>query len=695
MNNNDGCNRVLQAAGNRVALTNCGICNARCGMKITLAGSRIDKVEGWTDHPTSRGYLCPKGRAIKELVEAPDRLKSPLVKKPEGGWQEISWHEALDLVAGKINKLKENYGAEALAVHVGQSGVGKEFTHYAARFCQVYGTPNFSTAGSHCHYSRVMANCLTYGALPEPDFKESDCIVLWGSNPAESSPLLSREIKQARRQGAKLIVVDPRRTATAGVADLHLQLRPGTDGALALGLLRVVVTEGLYDREFVERWTVGFDRLAEHLAGFTPETAAIITGVPAAKIVEAARLYARSGPACISQGNALELHTNGFQAARAVAVLQAVTGNLDIAGGAVIKTPPRLASLIAAYNQESRKPAIGQNEFPLFYRHTRQAQANIYAEAILEGKPYPLRGMIVDGSNPALTWPNAGKVRRALAGLEFLAVIDHFMTATAALADIVIPVATFLGQDELADWTGARGDLRLGLIPGTAADTGQMTNWKFWSELACRMGYGDYFPWETEEAAINDRIKPLGYTVEELKQKPDGIVYGKWTPKKYEREWFKTASGKVELYSNELLRHGYEPLPVYREPGESPVSTPEVFSKYPFILTAGARTLGYFHSRYRNIPSLRQIAPEPLVEIHVDQAGALGIADGDRVMVESLRGKIELRAKLSREIHPGVILIPHGWAEANVNLLTDNDTLDPVTGFPACRSLLARVYKKD
>lgn len=696
MNNIDNQERqILGTEANHIVLTNCGICNANCGMKISFADGHIVKVEGQADHPVSKGYLCPKGKAIRELVEAPDRLKRPLRKTVDGQWQEISWDGAFELIAQKLKAIKASYGAEAVAVHVGQAGVGKEFTPYVERFCQVFGTLNFSTAGSQCHQSRAMANAFTYGVFPDPDYENSNCIVLWAYNPQESCPPLMNDINKACRRGGKLIVIDPRKTSLASKADAHLQLRPGTDGALALGMLHVIIKEGLYDKAFVDKWTSGFARLVEHIEDYLPERVEKITLVPASRIEEAARLYAKSSPACIAQGNALELHTNGFQAARAVSILQAVTGNLDITGGAIFAPPAKLTSLTLKNHDESQKQAIGQKEFPLFYKYTHQAQANIYTEAILEGKPYPLKGMIIAGSNPVLTWPKAGRVKRALASLDFLVVVDHFMTETAKLADIVLPVSTLLGGYEFWHRSGELGESRFGLVPMVATDQGQMTNWKFWIELAVRMGYGDYFPWETEEAALNDRVKPLGCTFEELRQKPDGIIYSERTEKKYERTGFKTASGKVEFYSDELKSHGYDPLPIYQEPDESPVSVPGLFSEYPFILTSGARTLGYFHSRYRNLPSLRKIAPEPLVEIHEDKARALGIADGDTVIVESTRGRIELKAKLSAEIHPDVIFIPHGWDEANVNLLTDNESLDPITGFPPYRSLLVRISKKN
>jgi anaerobic selenocysteine-containing dehydrogenase len=661
-------------------------------MEITLEDDRILKVAGQAGNAFTHGYLCPKGRTVKELLEAPDRLKSPLKKTASGRWQEVSWDEALSFTADKLAEIKSCHGAQAVAVHVGQAGVGKESTPYAQRFCQAFGTPNFSTAGSHCHHSKTMANEYTYGALPVPDYRNSSCIVLWAYNPSVSCPPLMKNINGALSRGAKLIVVDPRVTALAQTADIHLKPRPGTDGALALGMLNVIIKERLYDRDFVGRWTVGFDQLASLTAEYPPEAVEKITWVPAGNVRDAARLYAQSPPACIYPGIAVELHTNGFQAARAISVLQAITGNLDIRGGVVFVPRAKLSPLELS-SVEEKIPAIGQDEFPLFNKHTRQAQANIYSTAILEGKPYPLKGMIIAGSNPLLTWPNAGKLKRALDSLEFLAVVDHFMTETASLADIVLPAATFLHGYELWDRAGVYGEPRIGLSPTVISDGSQMTNWKIWIELAGRTGCGDYFPWETEEDAIKYRLTPLGITFEELVGMPEGYIYGERLERKYENDGFRTPSGKVEIYSEELKQYGYDPLPVYKEPAESPVSTPEIFSEYPLILTTGARTPGYMHSRFRNLHSLRKLSPEPRIDINQDKAKELGIQEGEAVIVESVRGRIELQARLTDEIQPEVIFIPHGWDEANANILSDNEVLDPITGFPSDRSLLARIRK--
>lgn len=679
--------------GKQTFQTVCGMCNGMCGLNITVEQGTIVGIGARKDS-LSQGHLCPKGKAIAEIVHAPDRLRKPVRKTGDGQWQEISWDDALDLITNKLSDIKVRFGAKAVAVHVGQTGVRKEFTPYLERFCSVFGTPNCSSSGSHCHVAKAMANIITYGALPVPDYANSACIVLWGSDPSVSCPPLMNDINKALANGAKLLVVDPRTTQVARKADFHLQLRPGTDGALALGIINVIIQEKLYNHEFVNKWTIGFPELSELVKDYTPAKVEQITWVPAARLIEVARLIALSSSACVTSGLALELQTNGFQALRAIAILQAITGNLDVPGGALFVPPAKLASLTPENTTGSDELAIGQKEYPLFHDHTKRAQANLYAEAILTEQPYSIKGMIVAGSNPVLTWPNTEKVMEALKQLEFLVVMDHFMTETAKLADLVLPASTFLSRTEL--WHGASiyGVQKLGLSPQVLEEDECLTDWSFWNQLAQKMGYKESFPWASEEEALNFRLEPLGLSVESLMQHLEGYDYGKKKIKKYETTGFKTPSGKVEINCKNLEELGYEPLPVYLEPISSPISMSKMAEKYPLVLT-GARSVGYYHSRYRNIPSLRKLSPEPLVELHPDLAKQLGIEDGEDVVVESWRKKgIILKAKITKTIDARVISIPHGWSEANVNFLTDDEALDPVTGFPAYRSLLARLIKK-
>ena len=672
---------------------NCLTCSCSCGVTLRVEEGRVVEAVGRESDPVSHGFICPKGRALPEIEEAPDRLRTPLRRRQGGGWDEIGWEEALDEVAERIAKLKASYGAESVAVHVGESGVGKEFPGYAQRFCQAFGTPNVSDAGAHCHTAKEMAWVLTCGALPAPDFRHSRCMVLWGCNPSKSYPALGVPIAEALREGARCIVVDPRVTSLARRADVHLQLRPGTDGAVALGMLHVIIREHLYDAAFVDAWTVGFDALAERAAEYPPERAAEIAWVRPEDIEAAARLYAKSGPACIAPGIAPELQTGGVQALRAVACLEAVTGNLDVVGGGLFPLRPPLSKVRMKDAPRPVAAAVGAVEFPVYHRHTHHAQANLYARAILEGDPYPLRGLVVDGGNPLLSWPGAGTVRHAFEQLEFLAVMDVFMTDTARLAHIVLPAATFLERDELWGGSYLYAEPRLGVALRALEAEGCHTDWELWSGLAQRLGMQDFFPWEDERSALDWRLSPLGVTAAGLGAQEEGMLFAEKEERAYLKKGFRTPSGKVELYSGQLETLGYDPLPGHTEPAESPLSRPELAADYPLVLTTGARELGYLHTRFRNIPSLRARFPRPVVEVHPDAASALGLVEGQMAAVVSPRDRVEAEVVITDAIDPRVIRMPHGWSEANVNLLTSCGLgeLDPVSGFPACRSFLARL----
>jgi anaerobic selenocysteine-containing dehydrogenase len=234
---------------------------------VHLDGDRIVGIEGDHEHPLSRGYLCPKGEAVIELVYAPDRLRYPMRREGDG-WEKISWDEALATIVKRLKEIKERHGAQAVVIYNGHPGVIQGIRPYILRFCHLYSTPNFSSSGSQCYVARVIGNALTYGCLPIPDYENARCIVVWGSNPAASSPLSARAIFESQGRGAKLIVIDPATTPMAERADIHLRIKPGTDGALALGMLNVIISEGLYDKEFVDKWTVGFDKLVELVKGY-------------------------------------------------------------------------------------------------------------------------------------------------------------------------------------------------------------------------------------------------------------------------------------------------------------------------------------------------------------------------------------------------------------------------------------------
>ncbi len=673
--------------------TICGMCSEGCGIRVYVENGKAVKVEGVAENPKSLGALCPKGYAAIDYLYSPDRLKHPIVRK-NGKWMKISWDEALNLIALKLKEVKEKYGAKALAVYYGEGLGHHDIYHFIHRFCDVYGTPNVFSSASLCFRSRVLGVLLTLGKLPEPDIQKSRCIVLWAFNPSNSSPPLLKHILEAKKKGAKLVVVDCKKTELAKKADLHIQPRPGTDCALALGLINVIIDEKLYDEKFVENWVYGFKELREHVRKYPPEEVEKITWVPAETIKEAARIYATNKPSCIVSGNALNLQVASVQANRAHAILQALTGNIDVEGGWITISRLRVNPM-RIKKEDSEKP-LGVKEYPVFYgfwgRIYGEGQAVVLPEVLLTGKPYPIKAMIICGGNPILTWPNTKKVLEALKKLEFLVVIDIFMTETAKLANLVLPACTFLEKTGIFDYS-------LSGIPYVAFRNKVVeplyeswSDWKIWFELAKRMGYEEYFPWENEEEAIEEMLKPTGLTIKKLKENSAGLFYGSKKPGDYEGRGFRTPTKKIEFYSETLKNLGYDPLPTHVEPLESPLN-PSLAEEYPLVLTTGARSLYYTHSRYRNLEVLRKNEPEPTVEVHPKTAEKLNVSNGETVIVKTLRGSIKVKAKITEDILPGVVSIPHGWVEANVNLLTDDKERDPISGYPSLKACLCRLEK--
>lgn len=672
--------------------TICNMCNNFCGLDVHVEDGRIVRVRGMAEHPLHTPCVKPQG--LVDLVYSKERITSPL-RRVNRDWQEISWDEALDIIGQKLDRIREKDGAKALAVYAGNPFIaGHVAAGLAARFCSLYGTPNFTSCGSICHWVHVIGHSLTldYNTVHLiPSFANSNCIVVWGFNPAQSNIASSAAIASARKKGAKLIVIDPRAIPLAKRADIYAQIRPGTDCALALGLLNVIIAEGLYDKRFVEEWTVGFDRLVEHVKDYPPERVADITWVRRETIEDIARTYAKSQPATIAQGEALNHCVNGVQTSRAIATLIAITGNLDIPGGTACH-PQRKRASFKVEGKVSMEEAIN-TEYPLFTKFSGNPTAMTLPDVIISKRPYPVRALIIDGSNPVLTWPNTNKVKDAFSRLELLVTIDLFMTETAKLAHIFLPAATFVEGQSMRDYSLRGLPLTVWGRQAIAPLGNSLPDWKIWSELGTRMGYGEYFPWRDEDELSQYLLRRSGVTLNQSKQHQEVIFYHSVEGREYLKDGFNTPSGKVEIYSKTMAEHGYPPLPTFEEPAESPLSRPDLAEKYPLILTTGARVSAFSHSRYRNVATLRRHCPEPSAEINIETAAALGISDGDRVVVESPRGSIELKANVSEDIHPRAVSIQHGWTEANANILTDGGR-DPISGYPSLRSILCRVTKR-
>lgn len=676
--------------------SDCILCVSGCGINAYVEDGKLVKVEGMPEHPLNKGRLCPRGENLVEFANAPDRVKYPM-KKVNGQWQRISWDEALDTIARKLTEIKERYGAHALTIFGGSMAVENiELAAFTQRFKGAFGTPNLISVESFCFRIRVVAHLLTYGRFTSEDPEFAKCILLWGNNPDESRWMWADMMRDAVHEGRlKLIAIDPRRTPLAKEG-IHLQIRPGTDIALGLGMLNVIISEELYDREFVENWSTGFDELKKHVRAYTPEKVEEITWVPAPDIRKVARIYATTKPACIVPGTCSLAHSgSALQAERLLCILQAVTGNVDVKGGWAMTPLPRLSDLRVPVEEEP----VGAAQFPVFYKTWGKAvpygQSMCWADQVLTEKPYPIKALIVVGGNPALTMPESKKTVEAIKKLELVVVMNPFMTETAELADIVLPACTFLEKMGLGMVYAINAGLPYILLRKQVCDPpGEAwADWKFWTELARRMGLGKYFPWNTDEEVVAHLLEPSGITLQQLKEDPCGIYYDKKNYNARETFGFRTPSKKVELYSNALKEAGFDAIPAHHEPGQSPISTPELAKKYPLILITGARMREYTHSQLRSMTQMRRRAPEPLAEIHPTTARDHGIIDGEMIFVETRKGRIKMKARVTADIAPRVVSIPHGWAQANANILTDVQERDPVSGYPMLKGLLCRIAK--
>lgn len=683
--------------------TACRSCHGGCGVIAHVQEGKVIKVEGDPESPISHGTLCAKGLAITQLAYHPERIIHPMAKTA-GGWRRISWDEALDTVAARFQQVIDQYGPEHIVV--GQ-GTGRDYESHLYRFANKLGTPNVLTAGHMCYISRIAATLITCGNLPVTDWQGgAECIMMWACNPQWTNPDEHKGAefwRSYKKFKPKLIVIDPRKGFLANQADLWLQVRPGADGALARGMLRVIIDEDLYDREFCQNYIHGWDAFKSRIREYSLDQAEQLTWVPKELIAEAARMYAAAKPAALQWGVPTEQTNNCTDCTRLMTGLMAVTGNLDAPGGNIFAVPPkvRTVSEFSCHRDlppEMRARRLGGEQYKLAARVAMISPKAAW-DSILTGEPYQLKAGYLIGTNPVITRANAREVYAALQELGFLVVQDFFLTPTADLADIFLPAGTWLEQDHVADNWKRHGFV---LARQKCVQIGEAwQDHKIFLELGKRMGQEW---WDTVEDALDYLLEPSGLTWEQFKEK--GWLRGEQRFYKYREKGFSTPSGKLELYSTILEKWGRDPLPNYYEVPESPLSTPEVAAKYPYILNAGLRTPTFFHSANRMIPWLREIRPDPLVEIHPQVARELGIEEGDWIYIESPRGRVRQRAKLNGGIDPRVVVAEHGWwfpeikqeghgwEESNINLLTDNDpqTLDPVMAATNLRACLCNIY---
>ena len=689
----------------QVVRTFCGrLCGGNCGILVTLEDGVVKKVEGDPACPLNEGYICPKGRAIPELLYHPDRLEYPLKRvgeRGEGRWQRISVEEALSITSKKLRDYSNDSGSESILLYTGAyRGLER---YYVQRFATVLGTPNTVAIDNVCHAPRTMASSYTLGARPHPDLDHPPkCMIVWGRNSlqtgAEGTPA---QFHRASQKGTKLIVIDPRRISLASNAAIWIKPQPGSDGLIALGLIKVILEEDLYDKVFVEKWTIGFDRLRELVADLGLGEIAEKTWVPQSQIEQAARLYATNKPAAIQWGNALDQTSNAFQTCRAILILSAITGNIDVPGGDIFLGQ---ASILSIPEFSLFKNSLRSRKTPVGSQFSVSKQAFIVpsqeaSKAILDEEPYPLRAALIFGSNPMLTHANSQMVYEGFKKLDFLVVAELFMTPTAALADIVLPVAANLEFDEFfqrSSFIAAR--------PKLVDPPGDCRSDPMWMSLVAKeMGYGEYF-WDDEIGGIDAILQPAGLKFAQLREM--GLYKLEWNYRKYEKEGFNTPSRRVELYSSRLREIGVDPLPVYNEPKETPYGSSGNVDEYPLVLTSHKSPF-FYHASHRNMPSLRELSKEPVAELHPATCEKLGLSEGDEIFIETPQGKIKQKLRMNPDLDPRIVIVAYGWwfpersynnlygwNEANLNILTSNTPPhDPAMGSVNLRGISCRVSK--
>ncbi len=723
----------------------CCSCHQQCGLQVQVDAGRVTKISGDRDHPFSAGFICTKGAHAHELHYHADRVHTPQKRvgaRGAGQWQKISWQEALDEIAASIRNLTERHGRESLAYsygtfHGADWGIGQ-------RFMNLFGSPNTVGQDKICYSPGALGEALTCGFGPSfftfPIPGKTRCMVVWGLRPSASMPLLWRQILRAQRAGAKLIVIDPERIREAHTADLCLQPTPGTDVALALGLIHCVIDADRHDAAFVEANTVGFAGLRARAEEYPPEVVEKLTRVPAALIRQAAEMLSTHAPAVIHAGNGLyQSGRTSVQCGRALACLIAITGNLGVEGGHRLNGPPRdlLANGDAfaspALSAEQRCKRLGADRFPVLgagYARLDAAMSRAWHDchdimnwlttaheptlwrAITAEQPYPVKALILQHHNPVGGSANAKLAAEALAspGLELLVVQDLFLNATSSLADYLLPAAHWLEKPFLSmglGYAGFAGDYVETKVAALAPEHEHRSDYDLWRDLGRRLGQTRDWP-DTAEQFWDGCLAPAGLDFNAVSssvgplmgpaaQSRDRVDTGGTRPA------FGTPSGRIELYSSLLADWGQDPLPVF----ELPAMVSANAAAYPLTLTTGGRKIEGFHQGAQLMPWFRRKYPEPQLSMHPATAAGAGIADGDWAWVETPIGRVRQRARLTEDLSPQVVHAdrwwypergadaadPYGWRSTNINVCTDDapDSCDPILGSWLLRGVPCRV----
>jgi thiosulfate reductase/polysulfide reductase chain A len=722
--------------------TICCHCEARCGVVVDVdERGEPQAIRGDHEDPNSRGFICVRGQAAVDYFADPGRLNVPLKRtgpRGSGTFAEVSWDQALDEIADRLLRIAEVDGPEAVALLQGRQFASD--SKFGTRLMHKFGSPNVGGVGLMCGGPQFAAGALTFGfgsAFPEVIPGVTGLVVLWGQQPSASAPPYWGLIRRAMRAGAKLVVVDPRPTQEARAADLWLQPRPASDAALALSVLNVVVTEGLWDEDFVSTWTHGFDRLRERVAPFTPEETEAVTGVPAAQVRRLARLYAETPAAALSPGTPNGQGRNALNLERALCMLIALTGKLDRAGCNRHLGPTRDAGSEVTYDAYEELPTsrharrLGSERFRLHgegveilsraacrvwygipYPITRAVLGVAHPLAIFEaidtGQPYPVRALLVQHHNPVGAYNGSARVARTLASdrLELLVVHELKLTPTAMLADYVLPAASWMEKPFL--FSPGWGTPIVAGEQVTAPRHERRSDYELGRDLGRRLG--QIWP-ETVEEVFDEWLAPARTTYAEL-LRGRRIVAGTQTRRRFEELdpetghafGFGTPTRKIELSSTVLEELGYDPLPGF----DDSAATREAL-EFPLRLMTGATRIDATHQDHRHIEQLRKRHPDPIVDIDPETATELSVVEGDWVRIVTPTGEIRQRARLVPGLGSDRVSAERWWyperdgttpklfdvLDSNVNAHTssDLDRCDPAYGGLPYREARCRVER--
>ena len=681
----------------------CDICapGPHCGVTCYVKDGTIVKVEGTDAHPANHGKLCARGLAMRDYIYRADRVKTPLRRvgpKGEGKFEPLTWEEAISEIADQLNRFKSESGASSVAFY---SGYNKWYRPFLQRLAYSFGSVNYGSESSSCFTSTILSwKCATGAEMVQPDLGRAGVFLGWCANPGISSYLMNIGLQKNRERGMKVIIIDPRITPASRNCDLHLRIRPGTDGALALCLGRELIHNGWIDQEYIDQHVHGFSEYSEYVEEYTPERTAAITGLSPADIRQAARLIGQNAPLAINPSNASLVHfKNGMQNHRAVMSLCALTGSYDRPGG-MVPTPLTYAHSIGGFETleprfstenypENAPVPVGCERYPLWGKLIGEMQACDLHRAILTKDPYPIRALYAHGMNYRM-FPDSRRMAEALGNLEFFVDMDLFVTDSAKYADIVLPACSSLERDEFKVFGGGYAQYTQPVITPlyqSRRDDDVIM------EIARMLPVEDPLLLGSRDECLRYMLQNTPVDLDALRADPDlphKIDGLEITP--VSQHLFDTPTGKFELYSTilaDLNVPGLDPLPTYRssEDDADPV-------KFPLLLSTGIRIPGGLHSRLHDTPAARSLRPKPTADLSLEDAEALGIRRGDQIIVHTLNGSVTVEANPTGVMPTGMVSLYHGYREADANSLLSWDHRDPYSGFPGYRCIRCRVEKE-